>query len=755
MDYSNINFRRILFRLFPWMSTEFYRYLLRYLFSGILFGLFLLHALHQITLPFLDRMELVTYDTRVQLGMPGGVDPRIVIVDLDEKSLAEEGHWPWPRPRLATLVERLFDQYHVGIVGFDVVFAESDTSSGITTINSLATQQLKDNPKFQELLPNLRAELDYDQRFADAIRGRPVVLGYYFGDLPRTSGTLPEPVLDLKQLAGRRINSVLALGYGANIPLLQDAAAATGHFTPSTDADGITRRVPLLVEYGGHYYEALVLAIVRLLMESPNSGKPPIIPEFTKAGLEWLRIGSLRLPVDNLAQALIPYRGPRGSFPYVSATDVLNGRVDPAILQKAVVLIGTTAPGLMDLRATPVGAVYPGVEVHANMIAGIFDQQIRERPSYTLAADTLQIFLLGGIAVIVLPLISPIWATLVTLLLFITAIAWNFAAWNWGNLVLELAPVITLIFLIYALDMAFGYFLEARTKHQLTSLFGQYVPPELVNEMARNPSNFSLEGTSREMTVLFSDVRNFTTISEGLDPRSLSQLMNAYLTPMTQIIHQERGTIDKYIGDAIMAFWGAPLEDAEHARHSVHSALIMQQRVQEITESFRKIGWPEIHIGVGINTGVMRVGNMGSEFRMAYTVMGDAVNLASRLEGLTKQYGVTIIVGEETRGSLPDFAFRELDRVRVKGKKEPVVIYEPLGTLSDLTPNQSEELKAYRQALNYYRVQDWEHAAVAFYRLQEKFPEKRLYQLYLERIETFRTHSPGADWDGVFIFTSK
>ncbi|CAK0763202.1 adenylate cyclase [Gammaproteobacteria bacterium] len=730
------------------------RYAPRYILSFIMLLGFLFHGVHWIFLPFLDRLELLSYDARLQLTMPEGIDPRVVIVDIDEKSLAEEGHWPWPRNRLADLLDLLFNQYHVGVVGFDVVFAEQDNSSGLPVLRELAAGKLKEDREFQTLLPMLQEQLDYDQRFAAALRGRRVVLGYYFGDLPRTTGRLPAPALDVALLSGRKIGSVAAIGYGANLPILQEASYGSGHFTTTPDVDGITRRVPLLIEYAGNHYESLVLAMVRAVMDQGRE-KPKIIPEFTKAGLEWLRVNDLRLTVDNFGRTLIPYRGGRGSFPYLSAADVLRGRVASNLLERTVVLVGTTAPGLMDLRATPVGEVYPGVEIHANLIAGILDRNLKEMPAYTQIADIFQILLLGGAAMVVLPLLNPLPATLATAGLLITALLWNLAAWHWGNLVLELAPILLLIMSIYALDMAFGYFFESRTKRQITHLFGQYVPPELVDEMSRNPSSFSMEGTSRDMTVLFSDVRNFTSISEGLDPRSLSQLMNAYLTPMTQIIHQERGTIDKYIGDAIMAFWGAPLEDADHARHAVRAALTLQQRAKEITEQFRDLGWPEIRIGVGINTGVMRVGNMGSKFRMAYTVMGDAVNLASRLEGLTKQYGVTLIVGEQTRALLPDFAFRELDRVRVKGKQEPVVIYEPLASDNQLDSVLIEELKVYRQALHYYRDQEWERAAVAFYRLREKSPQTRLYDMYMERIEFFRTNSPGKNWDGVFSFTTK
>ncbi len=727
------------------------RYALRYILSGGVLTIFLLYAAQDVSIPILDRLNLLGYDMTLRLSMPGGVDPRVVIVDIDEKSLAEEGQWPWPRDRIATLMDRLFDQYHVGVVGFDVVFAEPDRSSGITVLRDLASGELKADKGFQSLMPHLQGKLDYDERLAAALRGRSVVLGYYLGSEARTSGQLPPPALDNVILKGRHLDTRLGVGYGANLAVLQEAAASGGHFTPAPDVDGINRRVPLLIEYEGRYYDSLSLAMVRVITGMK------VTPKATQAGLEWLQVGSLQIPVDNHAQALIPYRGNRGSFPYVSAADVLHGRVAPSVLARASVLIGTTAPGLMDLRATPVGEIYPGVEIHANLLSGIFSKTIKEQPKYTVGADVAQTALLGGIAVLLLPVLSALTATIATGLLLISAAVWNFAMWHWGNVVLPLVPLFVLLTLIYSLEMLFGYFMETKSKKRLAGQFGEYVPAEIVAEMAQNPDLQYMEGKKREMTVLFSDVRDFTTISEKVDdPKKLSDLMNAYLTPMTQIIYDGRGTVDKYIGDAIMAFWGAPLEDAAHARRAVLAALAMQQRAVTITEEFRARDWPDIRIGVGINSGMMRVGDMGSKFRRAYTVMGDAVNLASRLEGLTKQYGVTVIVGEQTKALLPDFVFRELDLVTVKGKVKPVIIYEPLGLVSDVDGAMKEELKVYHEALKYYRAQDWDKAAVAFYRLSKQFPStKKLYGMYLERVDSLKNNPPGPTWDGVFHFKTK
>jgi adenylate cyclase len=355
---------------------------------------------------------------------------------------------------------------------------------------------------------------------------------------------------------------------------------------------------------------------------------------------------------------------------------------------------------------------------------------------------------------LLLPLLSPLLAAAGTLGFTAIVVGGTFIAWHY-NLILPLASPLLLIVMIFMLHMTYGFFIESRGKRQLANLFGHYIPPELVDEMSDSPEEYSLDGENREMTVLFSDVRGFTTISEGMDPKQLTQLMNALLTPMTRVIHKNRGTIDKYMGDAIMSFWGAPLADSEHARHALYAAMEMMDELKIMQEEFRQRGWPEVSIGIGLNTGDMNVGNMGSEFRMAYTVLGDAVNLGSRLEGLTKNYGVNIIVSETTKAGIPEFVFRELDLVRVKGKNEPVAIFEPVGHKNDLDQEVTAELTAYKQALLNFRAQLLDKAELDFFNLNRHYPDRFLYQVYLDRIAFYRSEPPGDDWDGVFTHTSK
>jgi adenylate cyclase len=357
-----------------------------------------------------------------------------------------------------------------------------------------------------------------------------------------------------------------------------------------------------------------------------------------------------------------------------------------------------------------------------------------------------------------LPSLNPLKATLLTLGILATVLGINFASWQYANLVLPAASSLIMIGLIYLLNMSYGFFVESRGKRQLTGLFGQYVPPELVKEMAKDPEAISMKGESREMTVLFSDIRGFTQISEGLDPQQLTQMMNEFLTPMTQIIHSNRGTIDKYMGDAIMAFWGAPLRNKNHAQHALNAALQMNASMKEISEKFEAKGWPAIRMGFGLNTGDMVVGNMGSSFRMAYTVMGDSVNLASRIEGLTKNYGADIIVSEFVKSQTSDMTYRELDIVRVKGKDRPVAIFEPLGKLEDVQPEMLVELNLYHEALKLYRNQDWDLAEKqlkTLTKMTEHDSNAQLYAMYLVRIKQFKKTPPAKNWDGVFTYETK
>jgi adenylate cyclase len=654
---------------------------------------------------------------------------------------------------LAHLVDRLFDDYQVQVLGMDAVFAEPDLSSGLHGLLAIQSEHFSQNQGLRAAIDKLSPSLDYDQLFANSLKNRKVVLAYVFLQEGEAKvGTLPAPVLSAAYFKDQPVSLMQASGYTANLANLQAQTYAAGHFNASPDQDGISRRLPMLVQYHDQVYEAFASAVARAANEpaGARSTKPALTVD-----AEQLFIGKNRIPVNDDMAALIPYRGAQGSFRYVSATDVMSNNVDKATLKNKIVLLGTTAAGLMDLRATPMQNVYPGVEVHANMVAGILDGNIKQNPAYTQGIEFILLLLVGSLLAFCLPNLSPSAATLLTALCLGLLLGLNWLAWQAGNLALPLAALLVTISALYFFNMAYGFFFESRLKRQLGRLFGLYIPPELVEEMANNPNSYTLASQSRHMTVLFTDVRDFTSIAEGMAPEQLSLLMNRFLSPMTQAIHQHRGTIDKYMGDAIMAFWGAPVADKQHATHAVQAALAMTNALASLQDDFAAQGWPAMRIGIGLNSGDMVVGNMGSTFRMAYTVLGDAVNLGSRLEALTKYYAVSIIVSEDTKMLATDFAYRELDRVRVKGRDKPLAIYEVIGLNEELDEHVRTNLQQYQAALDAYRNQDWPQAEALFTSLSQAQPLCRLYAIYLERIARFKGNPPMLGWDGVFSYEQK
>ena len=739
--------------------------------SLVILTLFVLHAAKRVEWDLISRLENIAYDARLLFTMPRTRDDRIVIVDIDEASLEAEGRWPWNRNKLAKMLDQLFDNYGTFLVAFDVVFAEPEETTGLSVIKTLIDEGVADSESDRQRLEQLRANLDHDQAFARAIKGRRVILGYFFTDADQAGtapkvGTLPPPMFQSGQFAGRNILFAKADGYGANLAMLQDQAKDAGHFISEPDQDGVVRQVPLLYEFNKNYYGALALAVAKEALGAAQV--VPGFPDESKAGrgystMEWLELGDVRIPVKENVRALVPFRGPQGSFPYVSATKVINGTANKDTLRDKIVLIGTTAKGLLDLRATPVAPDFPGVEVHANLISGILGppdatgkhSALKQSPAYTIGAEFVLVLVSGLIMALLLPALSPLAATATTAALLLAVVGTNLAIWHWGNLVFPLATGVVAILALFLFNMSYGYLVEERGKRQLAGRFGQYIPPELVEELSENPEAMALTSENKELTVLFSDVRSFTTISEGLEPEELTALMNEYLTPMTGLIFKHRGTIDKYMGDAIMAFWGAPLDDPDHARHALNAAMAMLAELRNLQKRFRDKGWPPIKIGVGLSTGKMSVGNMGSEFRQAYTVMGDAVNLGSRLEGLTKEYGVELIVSDVTARAVPEYAYRELDRVRVKGKDQPVTIYQPLGLKKHVEAATVSQIKLYREALKLYRAENWDMAELQFLNLHNANPGEPLYKLYSDRIAHFRNNPPEAGWDGVFTHQTK
>lgn len=712
-------------------------------------------------LPLIDALELHIYDLRLRALQKGVVDSRIVIVDIDEASLAHEGQWPWPRQRLAALVDTLFDHYKIRVLGLDMVFAEAQREPAREALSALAQGPLRDDAAFQRQWQRLRPTLDGDAQLARALSGRLIVGGFYFalGDPVARKGQLPKPALLVQDL-GDAINPfVRASGYQANLAVLQNVIPAGGFInSPLIDADGLIRRLPLMVEIDGRLYPQLALAMAQTILEGAVietvTARGYQSTQGRQARVEALRLGAFDIALDAQGAAWLPYNGPSGSFVYLPAHAVLQQRVAPEVLDGAVVLLGSTAAGLLDLRATPVGAVYPGVEIHATLLAGILDQRVPYRPPYSQGL-TLSLLALLGLAGIGLGSLAPAGALLGTAALAGAVLGFNVYAWVVWNHIIDLAAPLLLLLLMVLLHSTTGYLVQSRQRRQLAQMFGQYVPPELVQELCRQPHRLALGGESREMTVLFSDIQDFTAISEQLKPQQLIQLMQFVLTPLTRAIHAQRGTVDKYIGDAIMAFWGAPLHDPDHARRAVYAALAMRDALAALAPELRARGWPELKLRIGVHTGIMNVGNMGSAFRMAYTVLGDAVNLASRLEGAAKNYGVSILISETTRNAVPEIACRQLDHLRVKGRQQPVTVYEPLMPVTDLTPVLQQALDDFAQAQQAYRQQDWPRALRLLESLQHAWPHDPVYPRLRARVEQLARHPPPADWDGVFTLEAK
>ena len=728
----------------------------------------LMHANSVLPIGVVNRLDDIIYDARLRATMPQTVDDRIVIVDIDEKSLAEIGRWPWSRNRLADLVDELFVGQKTALLGFDLVFAEADDSSGLNQLKLLAKNELRDQLGFAEKLAQLQSRLDYDELFAKSLENRPVVLGYYLtSDRDgRVSGVLPAPVMGAASLGGRPVKFTRWNGFGANIDTLAKAAPAAGFFNSITEGDGVVRSIPLLAEYNGQYYESLSLAMFRML-----AGSPKVEPGFPQEkltsrsyqGLESVLLAqegkSLAIPVDHRVATLVPFRGNGGvnggSFRYISAADVLAKRIPPGQLKGKIVLLGTTAPGLLDLRVTPVSETYPGVETHANVISGFLDGKVLVKPDYAVGFEVVVLALSGLLLVFTLPFLSAPKAVALSAVVLGALVGLNFWLYLGFGLVLPLASALAMALTTFALNMSYGYFVESKSRRDLANLFGTYVPPELVDEMVKDAASYNMKATTKELTVMFCDMRGFTSMSETMEPTQLQALLNTVFSRLTDQIRNNCGTIDKYMGDCVMAFWGAPVDMPDHASLAVKTALEMADAIRKLNAEHQSKGLPDISIGIGINTGTMCVGDMGSDIRRSYTVIGDSVNLGSRLEGLSKTYGVDVVASESTRQLANDFAWQELDKVRVKGKANVVAIFCPVAPLGQVSSDTDAELKTWAMALRAYRAQDWAPCAEQLLNLQRQNAKKFLYQLYAERVASMQLLPYEPEWDGTTHFQTK
>ena len=618
----------------------------------------------------LDR-AIADQQARLQVVKP---EPDIIIVDIDERSISELGRWPWSRSVITQLVEKILTQGGAKVLAFDVVFAEAQQDADLQLLDQL----IKD-PKFKDqadTLTKLRSERDPDAELLKAISGKPVVLGYYFTADRQgfTGGALPEPVMSTASLVSQGWRMTSWTGYGANLSQFT-TQATSGFFSPRVDVDGIVRELPLLADYKGNVYESLVSAVLRLYLDNAAL-------EFNSLGVTY-RNGprTVTLPLTPEMTALIPFAGMggpnSGRFRYIAAADLVKGVQDPSILKGKIVLVGTTSLGLTDLRATPTSAAFPGVETHASLLAGALNGTIKTRPpggQGLMALATLAIGLLMSFA---MPRLGVIGVLSMAVLVGTSVLTWQTIALQQLGWFVPIATTLFLTALIALLNLIAGYFVEGKSRRAVVERFGEYVAPQLVAQMANDPQHYRMDGENKELTILFADIRGFTPMAEAMPPQILREFLNRFLGAMTDIVHRYNGTVDKYMGDAVMAFWGAPIDDATHAEHAVSAAIAMQEEIIQLNSEFAQRGWPVLQVGIGLNSGVVRVGDMGSVQRRAYTVIGDAVNVAARLESLSKVLETPIVVGHRTTQLANSFDFVSLGRHPIAGKTESVEAFRP------------------------------------------------------------------------------
>jgi adenylate cyclase len=701
----------------------------------------------------IEEIRLKAFDLFQALQPRVAVQRPVVIVDIDERSLKTLGQWPWPRTRVADLVTRL-NKLGAVVIAFDVVFSEPDRLSPQVAADVF---RLDD-----ETRQKLRALPNSDQIFADALRQSRVVLGETGLASVVTAESDPVPA-GMAMLGGDPKPFLFSYpGHLRNIPVLEKSATGRGLFTIRNERDGIVRRVPVVLEAQGQIMPSLTFEMLRVA-----TGNSTILIRTDAAGIRSVAIPGFEVPTDRNGQLWIHF-APHDPARFVSAVDVLEGRVALEQISRKLVLIGTSAAGLLDLKTTPVDAAMPGVEVNAQVLESMLTRSMLSSPYYTVVAELAAALLLGVVIIWLAPILGPMLLLAMGGLIVALLVGTSWYFYSRDNLLIDFTYPLLSSLLIY-LTLIFTNFVSEQTKRrQIRSAFGQYLSPTLVEQLAQSPEKLVLGGEQRNMTIMFSDVRGFTTISEIYkdDPQGLTSLMNSFLTPLTNAIIDRKGTIDKYMGDAIMAFWNAPLYDSSHEINACEAAIDMLDRLEALNraheleaESSAKPFIP-IHIGIGINTGQCVVGNMGSHLRFDYSVLGDSVNLASRLEGQCKTYGLPLIIGSKTALAAKEkFAILEIDFVAVKGKKEPEVVYAVMGR-GDLA--QSGRFQRWRdlniKMLSCYRSRDWAGALAVIDEGRAADEESRfttLYDVYAARIRSFQAAPPPDDWEGAYALETK
>ncbi|GBC60951.1 adenylate/guanylate cyclase domain-containing pr otein [Desulfonema ishimotonii] len=718
-------------------------------------------------IPLLDRLELESIDLRFHSRGKQSPAPEIVLAAVDEKSIAQEGKWVWPRSKFASLITKL-SEAGAKVIAFDIGFLEPDKTA---TQIMAALEQVKkrvESPKNKNLpltvyLDQLSAESDYDTLLADALRSAKaeIILGYFFHMTPDTTDHMTGKALEeiRKTIADSeyRIKSYADRSQGGaylirawkpqpNLPVISDAVRHSGHFNMAPDPDGVVREIPLVVEFKDSLYAPLSLVTASVYRNQPLSIR---IDDY---GVQSLRIGEQEIPVDSAGKMVINYQGPEKTFPHIPVTDILNDRVDPDVFRDKIVMVGVTAIGIYDMRVTPFDTIFPGLEIHANALDNILSHRFLTRPYWGVFADILAIILSATLIGAALAYCRLLTATLTFFMLFAGYILFTRYLFSAQGLILSMVyPLLALTITYTGITVQ-----QARQKKFIKTAFGHYLSPAVVKQLIESPESLKLGGETRNITAFFSDVQGFTSISENLNPEELVELLNEFLTEMTEIILRHEGTVDKFEGDAIIAFFGAPNHIENHAKVACMAGIEMQKRLAELRETWREQGKPELKMRIGMCTGNAVVGNMGSKNRMDYTMMGDTVNTAARLEGLNKLYGVYTLISESTKREMGDtIVTRELDRLNVVGKTRPVTVFEVIGYHEDTDATMQAMLKHYADGLAAFRAMKWGPAMRHFEAALALFPDDGPAQTLLDRCRAFKISPPALNWDGVYTAASK
>ena len=704
----------------------------------------------------LQRIEGILYDARLVATMsekPRQFDEQVIIIDIDEKSMREQGRYPWSRSKVSDLVTKLMDA-GVVVVAFDIFFAEPERNAIEVVLSK--NQHLDSQSKAQ--LKQLTGSVNFDQEFAETLGNSEVVLGFLFDDSAQNSGQLPDAVIDWSHEQDQLSEIATFEHVLGNISILQSAATGAGFINSVPESDGFIRKASLVLNYQGQLYPSLALEAARVYTLADNiEAKSKVSGDAT--WLQGLSFGSHFIPTNEKGQIFIPYKGRERSFQYISATDVLNDRVEHDLLDGSVAFIGTSAVGLADLRTTSVGVQYPGVEVHANVFEGLIHPEILPvELDITIALVFTLLLLTGFILAMLMTNQGPMRILIISLVSFALHISFNWYCWWALKISLPLFQVILLITLLTIYYGAAGFVSENANRKKIKNMFDQYVPPAYIEKMIRSAKGVELKTERKEMSVLFADIRDFTTLSEQFTPEELSDFLKEYLSEATAIIFNNKGTIDKYVGDMIMALWNAPLEDENHAVNAVISAMQLISLTEVLSEQFKEKNWPAIRVGIGISSGEMVVGDMGSTYRKAYTVLGDAVNLGARIESLTKYYGVDILVSSNTFEDITqhNVICRKMDRIKVKGKNTAVEIYQPIGFDADLTDAIKDDVLLHEVAIEHYLTGNFIEAQEMFTQLKQNANLPiTIYSILIERIANLIDNVDATNWDGVYTHESK